>query len=113
MADLLTELDKRVAILETEFQNMEKRVAKMDDIVTENYQGTLAIKERLDKMNGTIPHLADDMKELKADQKELIASLNKNKIEDEKKGAKLNILWMAGVGIVSAGFSILIKYLFP
>jgi prefoldin subunit 5 len=47
----INDLDKRISVLEVELENMEKSIMKMDNIIQDNYEGTLAIKERLDKWN--------------------------------------------------------------
>ena len=110
MADV-NELDKRISMLEVEFENLESNMAKMDVVVHENYESTLAIKERLDKMNGSIPHLVEDVKGMHEMQKQLLDAMTKNTIADAKKAVKLSILWSIAAAIVGAGFTILIKTL--
>jgi predicted nucleic acid-binding Zn-ribbon protein len=107
----ISDLDKRISVLETEFENMEKTVMKVESVVHDNYEGTIAIKERLDKWNGSIPHLAEDVKEMKSTQTELVRLLSEKAISDTKQAIKINIMWAVGAAIIGAAFSYAIKSL--
>lgn len=87
------ELIARIAIIEVKAENVEKTLEKMDMNLSENYRVTLQIKERLDKQNGAIPHLVEDVKELQKGQKELLDSVIKNTIADTESKTRLKILW--------------------
>ncbi len=107
----LNDLDKRISVLETEFENMEKTIMKVETVIHDNYEGTLAIKERLDKWNGSIPHLAEDVKEMKGTQVELVKLLSEKAVMDGKQTQKMNIMWAIGAALIGAGLSIVIKLL--
>jgi chromosome segregation ATPase len=109
----LSSLDRRISVLEAEIENMEKTITKIESVIHDNYEGTLAIKQRLDTWNGSIPHLVEDVKELHVMQVELLEAVNKKSIIDAKTSVKLGIMWAAGAAIVGAGFSLVIKLLVP
>lgn len=86
-------LDKRISILEVKFNAMEKTIEKINDKLEQSYDVSIQIKERLDKWNGTIPHMAEDMKSLKENQTNLSKALIKNEINDEQHSTKMKVVW--------------------
>jgi plasmid maintenance system antidote protein VapI len=96
------ELDKRVSVLEVEFKNVKETVEENRDL-------TLQIKERLDKQNGLIPHMADSVKSLVDVQQEMMKKLNANDIQDAKDGAKMKVLWAAAGTIGAAILGYVLK----
>jgi hypothetical protein len=109
----LSDLDRRISVLEAEVENMEKAIMKVETLVSDNYEGTLSIKERLDKWNGSIPHLVEDVKELRVMQVQLLDAVNKKSIADAKASVKVSIMWAAAAAVLGAGFTMLIKLLVP
>lgn len=107
----INELDKRISVLETELENMEKSIMKIDVAVSENHEATMSIKERLDKWNGSIPHLVEDVKEVKGLQMKLLDKLNKNTIADKNREAKIKIMWGVFAAVGGALLSFAIKTL--
>jgi chromosome segregation ATPase len=107
----INELDKRITVLESEFENMEKSIMKIDVAVSENKEATMAIKERLDKWNGSIPHLVEDVQEVKGLQIQLLDKISKNNVADEKREVKMKIVWAAFAALAGAILSYTIKSL--
>ena len=64
------ENDIKIAVLETRMDNSET-------LVSETQRAVISIKERLDKTNGAIPHMAEDIKNIKNDIREVADSLSK------------------------------------
>ncbi len=109
----LNDLDKRISVLEAEVDNMERTIMKIEVVVSDNYDGTLSIKERLDKWNGSIPHLVEDVKELRVMQIQLLDAVNARSVADAKSSVKTNIMWAATAAVIGAAFTMLIKLLVP
>lgn len=112
MAENYSDLDKRISIIEAEFENMEKAVAKIDENLQENYKLTLQIKERLDKWNGSIPRMSEDIKSIQQTQDDISKSLTKNELSNAKKHAahetKMKVVWgiVSTIGVALAGYLI-------
>jgi len=87
------ECNSRISVLEVKSEILEKTLDKMDANLTDNYRVTLQIKERLDKQNGALPHLVEDVKELQKNQLTLLESFTKNTISDTESKTRLHILW--------------------
>jgi len=93
----MSEADIRIAVLEN-------RIDTLQDMFKETHVAVLSIKERLDKTNGAIPHMAEDIKNIRAEIKtvadslavkttDLAETLAAKTIEDTKSQTKFNILW--------------------
>ena len=63
------DLETRVAIVETRQNIFEENVNEIYDVVQE-------VKERLDKQNGILPHISDEVKDLSSKLNEYIAESN-------------------------------------
>lgn len=111
MATDINDLDKRISILETEFENMDNTITKMEVTVNENFESTLAIKERLDKWNGSIPHLVEDVKVANGKMDKVLEALNANTLADAKNSAKIKILWAVLAAAASSMLTLAIKLL--
>ena len=99
----ITELDKRLSVLETKFESVNKLENKVDDTT----HLILDIKERLDKMNGWIPHILEGMERLQEQQMKILQTcavrscgVVPEKQENTEIGVKLKILW-GGVGVIA------------
>jgi uncharacterized coiled-coil protein SlyX len=105
-------LDKRISILEVKQEAMNETIEKIDASIEESYKISLQIKERLDRWNGSIPHMAEDLKELKETQASLNKALVKSEHDDKENSTKTKILWgiVTTIGGGLAGY--LIKVLF-
>jgi len=68
----------------------------------------LEIKERLDKWNGTIPHLSEDLKEIKEDYKKMGETLGTHIVEETKNISKIKIMWgiLGAVGTALVGATV-------
>lgn len=86
MPDDYSSLDKRISIIEVKYEVMREAIEKIDTNLEESYKITLQIKERLDKWNGSIPHMASDMKQLKE-------NFEKKGNDDKELSTKTKILW--------------------
>ncbi len=60
----ISELDKRLAIQEIEFKNLKEVVDEVKTHSKETFELVSGLKERLDKQNGLLPHMAEDVSEL-------------------------------------------------
>ena len=102
------DLFSKVLVLEVRTENIEKTLEKLDINLSENYRATLQIKERLDKQNGAIPHLVEDVKELQKTQNILSDAFHKNVVSDTEQKTKLKILWgiLATLGTAAMGMAI-------
>jgi len=86
-------IDKRLSILEVKYEAMNEAIEKIDANLEESYKVTLQIKERLDKWNGNIPHMASDVKELKETLAKREETLIKRDAEAKETSTKTKILW--------------------
>lgn len=86
-------LEIRVVILETKTSSMEAKFEKMENRLEQTHELVLEIKERLDKQNGWIPHLQQDIKTLKDSQSQLNTILNKNGLEDKEQSTRVKVIW--------------------
>ena len=73
MADI-NDLDKRVAVIESEFKNLKENFEQMKDSSQETFKLVFSMKERIDKQNGLIPHMAEKVKEIS----ERVDTMNEN-----------------------------------
>lgn len=113
MAADVNDLDKRISILETEFENMDNTITKMETTVSENYESTLAIKERLDKWNGSIPHLVEDVKVANGKMDKVLEALSANTVADAKNSVKIKVMWAILAAAASSLLTLAIKLLVP
>jgi hypothetical protein len=65
---------------------LESRLDAVEEIAKETHEMVFDIKSRLDKQNGLIPHMAEDVKAL-------MSRFETNAISDAKSNTKLSILW--------------------
>jgi len=112
MKEINPEISARVSILEVKSENVEKTLEKLGANLSENYKVTIQIKERLDKQNGALPHLVDDVQDLKEVQSKMFNSLIQHVILDAENRTKLNILWgvIATIGVAVVGLVIKLLY---
>lgn len=85
--------ESRLAVLEVKNEVQDERFSRMENSVKETYNMVFQVKERLDKQNGAIPHLVEDVKNLTTKQDLMFGILNKNSQEDYKTKVKISILW--------------------
>lgn len=104
------EIDKRVSVLEVEFINMKNSLESLDEALLKNNELTLAIKERIDKQNGILPHMAESVRLMSTKQEKMMERLNENSINNAKYSTKLRVLWGI-LGAVGTGFVTLFIYL--
>lgn len=106
-------VETRVTILEVRGEMQAEKLDKIEESLKETHSMVFSIKERLDKQNGIIPHMADDIKQIKDHQDNLAdeqSNLEKEQIQD---GTKLKAMW-AILGAIGGGLlSVVIKLLFP
>lgn len=104
----MADLEVRVSVLETEISNMEETLKKLDSRLEDNHNLTYDIKSRLDKQNGLIPHMSEDIKTLLTHHE----SLKENQL---KVGLRVKILWgiviALGSSITGLLFSLLKDFL--
>lgn len=107
----MAELNERVSILEVKYDNMEDTLKRLDVSQKEHQEITLGIKEKLDKQNGIIPHMAESLRSMHELQNQIMNKMNSNAVGDAKTNIKLGILWavsaaigMGFVGYVIKGF---------
>jgi hypothetical protein len=105
-------LEIRVVILETKTSSMESKFEKMENRLEQTHELVLEIKERLDKQNGWIPHLQQDIHALKESQIQLNTILNKNGVEDKEQSTRLKVIWGVMTAIGSAIIGYVLKGMF-
>ena len=96
----MAELNERVSILEVKFENMEDTLKRLMNNHAEHFDTTLQIKERLDKQNGAIPHMSEDIRAMTLTQNKMFSRMNSDKIKSENLDVKFKILW-AGLAIAA------------
>ncbi len=101
MAD---ELETRVAVLEVKSDVQSEKFDKIEESLKETHGMVFSIKERLDKQNGIIPHMAEDMKVIKKHY-EIVSK------EQTDSGIKLKILWGVLGALGGSLLSLVIKLL--
>lgn len=94
----INELSIKVSVLETEYENMVKTLDRLEKNLEGNSALVSQIKERLDKQNGLIPHMAESIKDMHSCQQELIKKLTANTIKDSAMNVKVKLMW----GLVTA-----------
>jgi hypothetical protein len=93
-----------MANLEVQVAVIENRVDTLETMFKETHNAVLSIKERLDKTNGAIPHMAEDIRTMRTEIKAVADSLSVKTSdiaealaiktsEDAKNNTKLNVLW--------------------
>ena len=102
MADEINDLHTRVSVLETRFDNMEDVLSRFEKGMNDHAQITLQIKERLDKQNGLMPHMSEDIKALIKQQSEVSERMTHNEIREASRSVKVKIVW-AVMGILGTG----------
>lgn len=90
---------------------MEEGLKRLDSSITDNTGLTLQIKERLDKQNGLLPHMAESIKAMSNVQGQMMKQMNEEAVSEASTKVKLGILWavcaaigMGVVGYVLKGF---------
>ena len=71
--------------LETDRKFLEEKIERMEANLDSHVQVTYEIKERLDKLDGFLPHMSDTLKILVEDQKAIKESLASKDLRDLKK----------------------------
>ncbi len=114
MSDLDIKVD--VAVLEN-------RVDTIEVMQKETHTMVFDIKSRLDKQNGLLPHMAQDIKDMASEIKSvadalalktsnIADALAAKTIEDTRNNIKFNMLWSAITVLASAVVTGLIIYFF-
>jgi len=96
------ELDTRVAVLEVKGEVQAEKLDKIEENLKETHSMVFSIKERLDKQNGAIPHMAEKIDKMSEVVYELKENQSAMQSEQTKDGTKLHIIWGIG-GIVGGG----------
>jgi len=93
MSEKVLEIEKRLTILETELPIIKENINDIYDIVYDT-------KEHLDKQNGAIPHMTEQLKELVDEHHEFAHKIDNYIIKTEKIDLKTKIMWaMGGTGL--------------
>lgn len=102
----MADLETRVAVLETEFNNMEEALKRLDVSQKEHQDITLQIKERLDKQNGLIPHMAESLKAVATVQNQMMTKMNEEAVRGAGTKVKLGIMWavLSAIGMGVLGY---------
>lgn len=89
----MSDLNERVSIVEVKLENMDETLKRLHSNLESNTSLTLQIKERLDKQNGAIPHMAETMKLVLDEQKNLSSKLAEKAVDDAKASVKVKVMW--------------------
>lgn len=89
----MAEISERVSILEVKFENMEESLQRLSVSQKEYLDITMEIKERLDRQNGAIPHMVDDIRGVLETQSKILGRLNKDSQKAEALSFKMKIVW--------------------
>ena len=91
---------------------MEESLERLSISQKEYLDVTMQIKERLDRQNGAIPHMVDDIKGVLETQAKILGRLNKDAQKAEALSFKMKILWsilaLAAGGIATHFLQILL-----
>jgi hemerythrin superfamily protein len=109
----MADMHERMVAVEIKLENVEESLRRFETNLNSNTQATMQIKERLDKQNGAIPHMSEDIKTLmkvlsdhaeqeELDRKTIIDRLQKKSEEEVRNALKIKIMW-AVVGFVCSG----------
>lgn len=104
-------METRVAVLEEKIENQQNQLDKIEDSTKETHVTIYQIKSRLDSWNGTIPHLAEDVKEILTQQKVIVESITEEKIKSAKNEVKIKIMWGIIATLGTALGSVLVKFI--
>lgn len=101
----MEDLSSRISVLEAKVSMLEKSVEKADQTMRDNYEVTTSIKERLDKQNGWLPHLIEDVQELKS----MIKVHTEHQVES---AIKVKIVWSIfgaiGASLIGIGIKLML-----
>lgn len=107
----MADLSERVSVIEVKIENMEEALQRLSRVQEEHQNITLQIKERLDKQNGIIPHMAEDIRNMSVRQEELIKGANEHAVSTAASKVKMGIMWalvsafgMGVLGYILKGF---------
>lgn len=107
----MEEVETRVAVLEVRGEMQEEKLNKIEENLKDTHSMVFSIKERLDKQNGAIPHMAEKIDEMSKVVYELKENQSEIKKEQTKDGTKLHIIWGVAGTIGGAILSYVIKLL--
>ena len=90
--------EARVIVLESEMSHVKDCLEDLSCQLQHNTEMTLHIKEKLDKQNGAIPGIQENVKLLLSEHRDLRKEVAKQTENQAKNGIKIKVLWgMAGV----------------
>ncbi len=81
-----SEIETRVAVLETKSDYQAEKLDKIEVNLKDTHGMVFSIKERLDKQNGAIPHMAEKIDLVS----EVVNELKNNQTKDS---SKLSVIW--------------------
>jgi len=108
---MVDNLEHRVTVLETDLKHVEETEKELKEYCNEIYDVILETKTRLDKQNGILPHIYDQIQLLSSKQEKFEESFDKFIIKFEKTSFKAKILWGGAGTILSSTVFIILKVL--
>ena len=106
----INELDKRLVVAENDLKHMAAATEELKSTVNENYRLTLEIKERLDKQNGSIPHMSKGVESISSNLILLSKRMNDSEKRNISNTFKTKLMWGALIFITSALVTATIGY---
>jgi len=96
--------EARVIVLESEMTHVKNAIDDLRETLEHNTEMTFHIKERLDKQNGAIPSIQENMKILLSEHRDLAKQVSDQATNQAKISVKTTILW-AIVGVIGTGIA--------
>ncbi len=107
----MEEIHTKIAVLEVKSEIHSEKLDKIEENLKDTHSMVFSIKERLDKQNGAIPHMAEKIDVMSEVVHELKHSQSQLQKEQTKDGTKLHIIWGIAGTIGGAVLSYVIKLL--
>lgn len=105
------DLNIKVAVIENELENLKQITKEREIRERETHSMLLDIKSRIDKQNGTLPHMAEDIKSLHTKVDQLAIQTNKKIFQIERTTEKLGWKTKVGIGTFMAFIGALIEFI--
>ena len=106
------ELDVRLAVTEEKIRNIEEDIAESKDMLNKIFGKVDSVKERFDKMNGTLPHIEKTLEDIELHLEKVSSRLANHEAKIAKTTLTTKIIWAVLLPVSLAIIGAVIKLLF-
>jgi uncharacterized protein YoxC len=111
MSKEVDQIETRVTVLESELVHTKDDIKELKAYSNEIFDIVSGTKEKLDKQNGAIPHLVEQVTKLIDKHENFNNKFNDFVIKSEGNSVKTKILWGIFITVISSGICIIFKLL--